>query len=319
MDSATEKLLADLKDQNPHWGRTRLAKESGVHESSVRRWLDRTRRSMPPASGKKKQLLNRLDEQLDEREIAAILRNIKSARPTVRPFKISGDSVKFGIISDSHIGHKMFAEEWLMHAYEFFESEGCEFIYHAGDIVEGMSGRDGQIYELNKLGFEEQVNYAAELIRKSPMPIRAILGNHDQWFKGKGNIGACVGTKLSNECQNFTYLGDDEAYDMLGNIKVMLRHPGDGSAYALSYKTQKFIESLAGGQKPNILINGHYHKGIFFEYRNVHAFEAGTLQGQSKFMRGRNLSSTPSVWCVEAFQDEVGLQRIKSELLRFYE
>lgn len=319
MNKQRDVVLAGLKEKNPDWGRKRLSTATGYPPAYVQRWLNRTLKSDEIASKKKQNLINKLSAQLDERAISAILRNTKSAKPKVTPFSLSTDSVKFGVISDTHIGHKMFNEDWLFAAYEFFENENCDFIYHSGDIVEGMSGRDGQIYELNKFGFEEQTCYAAGLIKKSPIPIRAILGNHDQWFKIKGNIGACVGSKLQAECDNFTYLGDDEAYDMLGNIKVMLRHPGDGSAYALSYKTQKFIESLAGGQKPNILINGHYHKGIFFEYRNVHAFEAGTLQGQSKFMRGRNLSSTPSVWCIEAFQDNSGLQRIKTELCRFYE
>ncbi|CAN8141027.1 Metallophosphoesterase family protein [uncultured Thiomicrorhabdus sp.] len=319
MTNESESLLEKLKQKNPDWGRIRLSNASGIPPTTVQRWLNKYDKQQVKPTGKKEDLLDKLGSMISEQDLAHIIRNVKESPRDVAPFQLSGDSVKFGIISDTHIGHKKFNPDWLFHAYDFFDSEGCDFIYHAGDIVEGMSGRDGQIYELNKLGFEDQVGYAAELIEQAPMPMRAILGNHDQWFKGKANIGACVGAKLEACCDSFTYLGDDEAYDQLGSVRVMLRHPGDGKAYALSYKGQKFCESLAGGQKPHIVINGHYHTGVYFEFRNIHFFEGMTLQGQSKFQRGRNLSSTPGVWCIEIFQNDEGLQRIKQEVLRFYE
>ena len=76
------------------------------------------------------------------------------------------------------------------------------------------------------------------------------------------------------------------------NCILELNHPLDGAAYALSYSLQKYIESMQGGTKPNILLNGHHHKAMYLFYRNVHAFEAGTFQAQSSWMKGSDLLRT---------------------------
>ena len=58
-------------------------------------------------------------------------------------------------------------------------------------------------------------------------------------------------------------------------------------AYALSYKIQKMVEAMSGGEKPNILAVGHYHKLEMFPYRNVQCFQTGTFQAQTPWMRGK--------------------------------
>ena len=70
------------------------------------------------------------------------------------------------------------------------------------------------------------------------------------------------------------YLGRDCAIIMLTpNCSLELRHPWDGTAYALSYKIQKMVESMGGGEKPNILAVGHYHKSEYFflQKRTLHS------------------------------------------------
>ena len=70
---------------------------------------------------------------------------------------------RFGYMSDSHIGHKEFREDLFVKACRTYVKEGIDAVYLPGDILEGMSGRDGHIYELSHIGFSAQVNYAAEL------------------------------------------------------------------------------------------------------------------------------------------------------------
>lgn len=313
-------ILTEARAKNPDWGRIRLSKETGIPPSSVQRWLDKQYpKEIHNDNADRIKLASHLAEKLSEREIRAILSDTTTAQKIIPTVELSGSSFKFGIMSDTHIGHKCFREDWLLSAYEFWAREGCEFVYHAGDILEGMSGRDGQIYELSQLGFEDQVEHAAKLFERCPVPIRGITGNHDGWYKQKGNIGVCVGTVLENRCVNFTHIGDDEADEQIGNVKIKLWHGKDGASYALSYRTQKFVEQLSGGHKPHILISGHAHKAIHFDFRNVEIIEAGTLQAQTSFMRGKKLAAHPCVYCVEVWQDNLGLQRIRVEKLKFYE
>jgi len=76
-------------------------------------------------------------------------------------------------------------------------------------------------------------------------------------------------------------------------------HPDGGSSYAISYKSQKIIESLEGGHKPNVLLIGHFHKSEYIFYRNIHCIQAGTLEGQTKFMKGNHLSAHKGFWLLD--------------------
>ncbi len=66
---------------------------------------------------------------------------------------------------------------------------------------------------------------------------------------------------------------------------MLVMHPGGGTAYALSYRPQKLVESLQGGQKPAVILIGHYHKISVNLIRNVWAFQVGCSQDQTPFMR----------------------------------
>jgi hypothetical protein len=99
-----------------------------------------------------------------------------------------------------------------------------------------------------------------------------------------------------------------------------LVHPLDGASYAISYSTQKYIDSLSGGDKANILIIGHHHKAFMLPvYRNIAAFEAGTFQKQTKWMQGKRLAANVGGWILEVEVDEQGtIKRCKGEFIPYY-
>lgn len=240
----------------------------------------------------------------------------------VKRFKHSFGSkhIKFGYFSDPHIGHEKFSEELWDKMISFFKREGIDTVYSPGDIVEGMSGRPGHIYELVDIGFQAQVEHSAELIRACPFHIFSILGNHDLWFKQKGDMGANIGDALEARCKNFTCLGEWEADVVLANNVVMkLFHANDGSSYAISYKIQKLIESFTGGEKPSMVLSGHYHKQIQVFLRNVFGFECGTLCGQSIFMRGKKLAAHMGFGVIEIWVNGTGIERLRHEFIPHFE
>ena len=121
------------------------------------------------------------------------------------------------------------------------------------------------------------------------------------------------------------YLGRELADVVIGNkkenIKMRLLHPRFGSAYALSYQPQKYIESLSGGQKPQILLMGHTHKAEFMPcYRNILSIQAGCCQSQTPFMAGKNLASHTGYWVLEfSIQKSQLVSRFKAEFFAVYE
>lgn len=248
-------------------------------------------------------------------------------RPKINIKKFHDHSIlgnlKIGIIADTHIGHKLFDERLFAYSGEIFRKNGVKTIYHAGDILEGTN-RDGQIYELDQIGFSQQIGQAERLFKKyyTNLKVCAILGNHDLWYLKKNNNGVNVGEELQNRLgkDKFEYLGDNEADIKLGpRVILKLSHPGDGTAYAWSYKLQKFINSLGSGKKPNILVEAHYHKNLYMFIRNIHAFEGGTLCGQTSWMRSKRIECSKGFWLLDMDIGVEGILRLTPSFYPDYE
>ena len=271
---------------------------------------------------KKSDLEKLLDKQgISEKEaITALKSGVNSKHSRVERLGISGKHFKYGYFSDAHIGHKDFKPELFDKMRRMFNRESLDFIINVGDTLEGMSGRDGHIYELTHLGFNQQIDYATDLIGSLKQPVFGIDGNHDGWYKIKGNGGVIVGKELENRLKNYTHLGEMEGtLKPHKNVEMKLFHANDGSAYATSYKLQKLIESFSGGEKPNIVHEGHYHKALYAFIRNVHGFESGTLCGQTPFMRGKKLQAHMGFGMVDVYHNKNGVDRIIHEFVPHYE
>ena len=263
-----------------------------------------------------------LDKQgITEKEAITAIKSGAGFNPgKVERLGISGRHFKYGYFSDSHIGHKEFKPELFDKMKRMFDKESIDFIISIGDTLEGMSGRDGHVYELTHIGFNQQINYAAGLLNQLKQPIYGIDGNHDGWYKIKGNGGVVVGEELQNRVKNYTHIGEMEGIiKPVKNVEMKLFHANDGSAYATSYKLQKLVESFSGGEKPHIVHSGHYHKALYAFIRNVHGFESGTLCGQTPFMRGKKIQAHMGFGIVDVYHNKDGVDRIIHEFIPGYE
>jgi len=263
---------------------------------------------------------------ISEEQLLAAIETIKNPKKEqFKAYNVNLNDKKFyiGVISDTHIGHNKYRPDIMDIAAKEFKKYKVDFVMLPGDILEGMSGRDGHIFELSHIGASNQLNYAVQELSKIEQQIYAITASqsHDGWFSSKGNAGFEVGPELERRLKNFKFLGYDEADLNLDNgCKIRMTHPGDGVAYAVSYKLQKYINSISGGQKPNILLQGHYHKSMYMFYRNIHAFEAGTLCEQSIFMRKKMTPAMLGYWIVGVQMDKSGwVSQINPQFRAFYE
>ncbi|MEK6880152.1 MAG: hypothetical protein AABY22_11110, partial [Nanoarchaeota archaeon] len=104
----------------------------------------------------------------------------------------------------------------------------------------------------------------------------------DSFFK---RSGVHPGRMIEERCPDMKYLGHrqvDITLGKYGKTKMRLLHPGGGSAYAISYRPQKIAEALSGGEKPNIMGIGHFHKIESLFYRNIHLFQC--FEGNTKIL-----------------------------------
>lgn len=224
---------------------------------------------------------------------------------------------RFALLSDLHVGslyhHGAALAGFLEHARE----EGCECIYCAGDVLDGHRVYKGQEFELRDLGLEAQL---ARLNDIPPCRMRFITGNHDQSFKALA--GVPVGKLIAQARPDWEFLGEEQARvewsTPAGVFKLMLLHPGGGTAYQISYRPQKITESLEGGSKPDLLGIGHFHKAEMLPtYRNVCVVQTGTFQKQTPFMARGGLAAHVGGWLVDVTVG-CGHKRIRGEFVAFY-
>lgn len=233
----------------------------------------------------------------------------------------NGDKIiRFGCVSDTHIGSKSQQITHLNTIYDIFKREGIANVYHPGDLSEGEGMRQGHQYECFLHGADEIERY---IIKNYPsrlgMKTHFITGNHDT-----STIKSCghdMGVYIANKRDDMNYLGVLNAkVNLTPNCTLELNHPLDGASYAISYTIQKTIDAMTGGEKPNIFCNGHHHKAMYMFYRNIHALECGTFEAQTPWMKGKKLAAHVGGWIIEVHvNDEGTITRFMPEFIPFYE
>lgn len=246
-------------------------------------------------------------------EIERLRRTIsKMARYLQTPkIVIPEDEVTFGIVSDTHFGSYYSDISLLNQAYEIFLKEKVDFVFHAGDLLDGEKMYRGHEYEIFVHGADNQVKYCIENYPSSGIKTYFIDGNHDRSFWRRA--GVCTGERIASLRDDLVYLGYQEAdVEFSKGMFIRVYHPEDGSAYALSYKPQRYISELSGKNKPQLLVVGHYHKAEKLFYRNIAVIQAGTLQRQTPYMRGKKISAAVGFWIVRLSVSK-DILRIRSE------
>lgn len=253
---------------------------------------------------------------------------VKRTRPYEVPVKNDGNIIRFGLIGDTQIGSLYQRLDALKVFYERCAAEKIVDILHTGDVVDGWRVYKGQEFELHPNGrsWPEQRDMFSESVPKiRGMRTIFITGNHDNSFKKL--IGLVVGDELQRVRSDWKFIGQD-----IGDVAlkskdgqkfiVRLLHPGGGTAYADSYRLQKIIETIPGGQKPDLLAVGHYHKALWEpNYRNISGFLTGTFQSQSPYMVQHSLAAHVGGWIVTITLGERRklTSRVSAEFISFFE
>jgi predicted phosphodiesterase len=215
--------------------------------------------------------------------------------------------IKFGLVSDTHCSSRYEQHSYLELAYDDFLKEGIKRVYHAGDLSEGWyQNRPGHIFELHKIGFDQQRDYIVKTYpRRDGVETDVIGGNHDATHQKNG--GADIVAAVCKERADMHYLGQADAKVWLTpKVDMDLKHPDGGSSYAYSYRPQKIVESLPGGDKPKIMVIGHYHKNFFMFYRGVFIICIPSFIRQTPFMNGLALVSDVGYVIIELKTNENG-------------
>lgn len=313
MGVVSDNKLLEICNFYFNFGKQKTIETFALKEESFERYM----RDYKKKFGDSMDVLSKIRNKFSDEELNKLLENpdYKINRKKISQYNFDGEVIRIGVMSDTHIGSSYTEEERIIKALQVMDNEGCELLLHAGDLSEGMSGRDGHVYELKHIGYSAQLNTAIQIFSNWKKPAKIIAGNHDLWYLQKANIGADIVGEFCSKLNNFECIGFGEGDVIVNGVEVKLFHGNDGASYALSYREQKLIDSFTGGEKPGLLITGHTHKTYYMpSYRNIHTISAGTLQNQTPFMRGKKLPAHVGFWIVDLC---IGISNKKEKEIKY--
>lgn len=315
MTDKKEKILRTLTDKN----HSEAAKVLGTSEASVRR-------------ARKKLSLSYVAP--DVHKIGGVEVNVKVRLPKPEfgrlPLKHpidSGEFVRFGLVSDTHLASKEERLSELHNQYDLFAAQGITKVLHAGNIVDGYVPRinGDSVYESS---IDGQCQYVIDNYpQREGITTYFITGDdHEGWWQKEGfNFGAYL-TYLAKDQgrKDLVYIGhveaDIEVKTQGVSTIIKVQHPGGGSSYARSYTGQKQVESFEGGEKPSILIQGHYHVSNYMNDRNIHVVSMPGFQDQTMFARKKRLRMEVGGAIIEykVNPDDGSVTRFRVEFNRYF-
>ena len=244
-----------------------------------------------------------------------LAQGIPQAKPTVIDVsKFKAKHFKFGLTSDNHLGSKYERLDVLNALFDIWKGQGVGTVYQCGNMIDGEARFNK--FDVFVHGIQAQVDYFVDKWpAREGIVTHFITGDdHEGWYVQREgiNIGKLIEmTAQERGRKDLRFLGHMEHDITLqakdGCATMRLIHAGGGSAYATSYAPQKIVESYQGGEKPNILLVGHYHKAEYGYPREVHVIQAGCTEDQTPFMRKLKIQAHVGGWTIEFDQDDLGI------------
>lgn len=241
-----------------------------------------------------------------------------STKPQVDPPHISiadlmGTEFNIAVASDWHCGSKdaqpTSLNKFLQYAYEEFD---VRHTFVPGDVTDGIKVYRGHLDNLipESRPIDNAHSWVATEVQSRLADIYApVLPDHTYYIMGGNHDDNHLRISGLDPIRMLCEKRDDMVYggyDVWGiplteKTYIRLFHGKGGLAYARSYKLQKGIESLAfealreamrEDMPPivSMLIAGHWHLTNHTPEPPLHGILAGCFQGQTDFMKTRNMS-----------------------------
>ena len=236
-----------------------------------------------------------------------------------KPLRIDNQKYKetemcFGVVADTHIGSKYERLDVLESLYDRFAKYGVRKVFHCGNWIDGEAYFNK--FDIYVHGVNDQIqNFVGKYPKRKGIKTYIISGDdHEGWYVQREHIK--IGELMEDIARR---AGRDDLIDLgymerdielkqkKGSAILRVIHAGGGSTYAISYTTQKYAESLQGGEKPNIVLVGHYHKFDYSYPREIHIIQPGCCEDQTPFMRKKKIQAMVGGCVLWITQNELGI------------
>ena len=204
---------------------------------------------------------------------------------------------KLGAMGDWHDGSKSAQISARNKAIEIMYNEGVRDIIVAGDTNAGHKVYTGQELDTVSERPDDQIAITERYCpRHDGLRYHIAGGNHDWSFVKYGGHNALK--TLCDRRDDFLFYGYDLAtIPLTESIDALVWHPSGSQAYAMSYKSQKFLEQVAFEQlmkvisknimpKVRFLFVGHWHSILMGYWKGpVYVQHTGGFEGQTNLSK----------------------------------
>ena len=255
--------------------------------------------------------------------------------------RVTEEQIGAVIISDVHIGSKMFLQKNWEKFLDWLKSgkNGAEIVKYliiGGDLVDGIGIYPNQEEELEILDIYKQYEALASYIQELPDYIKVIMipGNHDLVRNAEpqpplpsdvralfnGNVEFLSNPTLFSlhgykfllyhgaAINDLVELIPGMNYEKIGPIMrnmLEMRHlyPPYGGKVPIAPLKRDF---LAIDLVPDVFVTGHVHAFTYEKYKDVHIINASCWQAQTKYQKMMNFNPVPGkVALINFHTDEV--------------
>ncbi len=239
------------------------------------------------------------------------------------------------LISDLHIGSKMFLQEDFRRFIQWLNGNlgdadvvnRVKYLVIAGDLVDGVGVYPGQEFQLAERDPKKQYQMAAELLSQIPQRIQIVVapGNHDAVRQAlpQPAVGPDIADSLYG-MDNLRMVGDP-CYVKLHGVTFLIYHgkslddviattpdlsydrPTDAMKLLLRSRhlaptygkrtalSPELRDFMVVDTVPDVMHVGHVHTFGELAYRGTLLVNSGTWQSQTSFQANMGLDPTPSI------------------------
>lgn len=222
---------------------------------------------------------------------------------TICNMPINKDHVKLGLVGDSHLGSKYDDVDSLKRAYDFFEDEQVDLVFHSGDFTDGMVSTGDYFKELKETTYDGQLYYAIDKYPKYSGKTFAVSGNHDDYWHVL--TGKEIIRDISDFRDDIVYLGSSRRFININGLKINVLH-GKFSKNNPINNIYEYVSNIPCDRTPHIVHSGHYHTGNYILYSGVKMYRTGAFMKPNPHDAKFGLTNDNTIFFVDVYFDDYG-------------
>lgn len=234
---------------------------------------------------------------------------VKHERPKTiyEPYKLETNKshIKVGLLGDTHLASIVDDISSLTRVYDMAEDDSVDYMFHCGDLTEGVLGIQNFERYLKEDTYTGQTKYVIDRYPKYSGKTYVVTGNHDDvWTMLTG--GEII-SDISNERSDIVYLGGNGRMVFINGLKLQILHGDFDVINGCFFREKKYLKSVHGKEKPHILHTGHKHISNFSRIGNTYSIRTGTIRNVPIDKGSKVIKNDKSMFFLDIYFDDDGL------------